>query len=124
LHLPQQDHEEDEQHFVKPEMLIQSVIETCARHLSVSSEAELHYRNVCRALISEALEFSSFLERTQVPDIFDNELSNLERQEWKQLWDQAMGDLRNGVKLKKTDFTKTPIEFALTPYEMLMDDIR
>jgi spire-like protein len=28
------------------------------------------------------------------------------------------------VKLKKTNFTKTPIEFALTPYEMLMDDIR
>ena len=99
-------------------------METCSHHLAVSAEAEVHYRNVCRALILEALEFSSFLERTQVPDIFDNELSNLERQEWKQLWDQAMGDLRNGVKLKKTDFTKTPIEFALTPYEMLMDDIR
>ena len=35
-----------------------------------------------------------------------------------------MNDLRQGVKLKKTNFTKTPIEFALTPYEMLMDDIR
>ena len=35
-----------------------------------------------------------------------------------------MNDLRNGVKLKKTNFTKTPIEYALTPYEMLMDDIR
>ena len=35
-----------------------------------------------------------------------------------------MNELRNGVKLKKTNFTKTPIEYALTPYEMLMDDIR
>ena len=35
-----------------------------------------------------------------------------------------MNDLRQGVKLKKTNYTKTPIEYALTPYEMLMDDIR
>ena len=35
-----------------------------------------------------------------------------------------MSQLRNGVKLKKVDFTKTPIEYALTPYEILMDDIR
>jgi spire-like protein len=35
-----------------------------------------------------------------------------------------MTDLRQGVKLKKTEFTKTPFEFAMTPYEILMDDIR
>ncbi len=35
-----------------------------------------------------------------------------------------MNELRHGVKLKKTNFTKTPIEYALTPYEILMDDIR
>ncbi len=40
------------------------------------------------------------------------------------LWVQCMHDLRNGVKLKKTNYTKTPIEYELTPYEMLMDDIR
>jgi spire-like protein len=40
------------------------------------------------------------------------------------MWQQAMHALRQGVKLKKTNFSKTPIEFALTPYEMLMDDIR
>ena len=33
-------------------------------------------------------------------------------------------ELRCGVKLKKTDYTKTPIEYELTPYEILMDDIR
>ncbi len=35
-----------------------------------------------------------------------------------------MYELRQGVKLKKTNYTKTPIEYELTPYEILMDDIR
>jgi spire-like protein len=35
-----------------------------------------------------------------------------------------MHQLRRGVKLKKPSYSKTPIEFELTPYEMLMDDIR
>ena len=38
---------------------------------------------------------------------------------------QCMGDLRTGVKLKKVNLSsKAPIEFELTPYEILMDDIR
>ena len=40
------------------------------------------------------------------------------------LWLKTMNELRDGVRLKKTNFTKTPIEYALTPFEMLMDDIR
>ena len=35
-----------------------------------------------------------------------------------------MKDLRDGVKLKKIEYTKTPIEYELTPYEILMEDIR
>ena len=35
-----------------------------------------------------------------------------------------MGELRRGIKLKKVTFSKTPSEFGLTPYEMLMSDIR
>lgn len=38
-----------------------------------------------------------------------------------------MRDLRNGVKLKKVQerqYNSLPIEYQLTPYEMLMDDIR
>ena len=37
---------------------------------------------------------------------------------------QIIGELRRGVKLKKVECTYTPTEFELTPYEMLMDDIR
>lgn len=40
------------------------------------------------------------------------------------LWVQVIRELRNGVKLKKVDYSRTPIEFELTPYEILMDDIR
>ena len=33
--------------------------------------------------------------------------------------------LRNGVKLKSIDVSaRKPVEYELTPYEMLMDDIR
>ena len=35
-----------------------------------------------------------------------------------------MGELRRGIKLKKVTYSKTPSEFGLTPYEMLMSDIR
>lgn len=38
-----------------------------------------------------------------------------------------MRDLRDGVKLKKVQerqYNPLPIEYQLTPYEMLMDDIR
>lgn len=42
-------------------------------------------------------------------------------------WVQVMRDLRHGVKLKKVQerqYNPLPIEYQLTPYEMLMDDIR
>ena len=45
-------------------------------------------------------------------------------QDWARLWRQILKDLRDGVKLKKIEFTKTPIEYELTPYEILMEDIR
>lgn len=38
-----------------------------------------------------------------------------------------MRDLRHGVQLKKVQerlYNPLPIEYQLTPYEMLMDDIR
>ena len=40
------------------------------------------------------------------------------------LWVQVLRDMRTGVKLKKVEFTKTPIEYEMTPYEILMDDIK
>ena len=40
------------------------------------------------------------------------------------IWTDVMGELRHGIKLKKVTCSKTPTEFELTPYEMLMADIR
>lgn len=36
---------------------------------------------------------------------------------------QVVDELRRGVRLKKNS-SRTPIEFELTPYEILMEDIR
>ena len=70
----------------------------------------------------------------------DSELGQLDIQDWvrickyfsrihfvqfqARLWVQVIHELRSGVRLKKTEFTRTPIEYELTPYEILMDDIR
>lgn len=37
---------------------------------------------------------------------------------------QVIGELRMGVTLKKVNPSRTPIEYEMTPYEILMDDIR
>lgn len=39
-------------------------------------------------------------------------------------WMQVVDELRRGVRLKKINFSTSPSEFELTPYEILMEDIR
>jgi len=39
-------------------------------------------------------------------------------------WVQVIDELRRGVRLKKSNHERTPIEYELTPYEILMGDIR
>ncbi|XP_050690723.1 protein spire-like [Eriocheir sinensis] len=93
-----------------------------------------HYRAVIRALVAEAMDLASFLQRvaqgkkfpTQASDLLSSEhdLRELQCEDWARLWMQVMRELRHGVKLKKLEYSRGPIEYALTPYEMLMDDIR
>ena len=106
--------------------LSKKVMQCCANHLAVSTEAQTHFKAVCRALVSEALELSNFMEKVQRHETDSNckELEDLGLQDWARLWRQILKDLRSGIKLKKVDYTKTPIEFELTPYEILMEDIR
>ncbi|KAH0501522.1 Protein spire-like protein 2 [Microtus ochrogaster] len=55
------------------------------------------------------------------------ELDHLGHTDWARLWVQLMRELRHGVKLKKVqeqEFNPMPTEFQLTPFEMLMQDIR
>ena len=51
----------------------------------MESEAEDHFRNVCRALVSEALELSFFLEKTRAAvqeSEHSEELQQLALKDW------------------------------------------
>ncbi|XP_026555204.1 protein spire homolog 1 isoform X2 [Pseudonaja textilis] len=118
------------------------VMKLCAAHLPTQSDAPNHYQAVCRALFAETMELYTFLakiksarenlKKMQEMDKKGNEdsstdLDELKTADWAQFWVQVMRDLRNGVKLKKVQerqYNPLPIEYQLTPYEMLMDDIR
>ncbi|XP_041811471.1 protein spire homolog 1 isoform X2 [Chelmon rostratus] len=114
------------------------IVTLCSSHLPSPSDAPNHYQAVCRALYAETRELHTFLEKiksakenlrkmegeTQEPVKDLNELQNAD---WARFWVQVMRDLRDGVKLKKVQerqYNPLPIEYQLTPYEMLMDDIR
>ncbi|KAI1894170.1 hypothetical protein AGOR_G00113060 [Albula goreensis] len=115
------------------------ILKLCASHLPSPSDAPTHYQAVCRALYAETKELRTFLEK--IKSAKENlrkmegdraeepvrDLNELQNADWARFWVQVMRDLRNGVKLKKVQerqYNPLPIEFQLTPYEMLMDDIR
>ncbi|KAG8442223.1 hypothetical protein GDO86_011139 [Hymenochirus boettgeri] len=119
-----------------------SVMKLCATHLPTPAEASNHYQAVCRALYAETMELHMFLSKIKSAkeslkkiqqmekDTVDRgacDLDDLKSADWARFWVQVMRDLRNGVKLKKVQerqYNLLPIEYELTPYEMLMDDIR
>ncbi|XP_071410959.1 protein spire homolog 1 isoform X4 [Pithys albifrons albifrons] len=118
------------------------VMKLCASHLPARSEAPNHYQAVCRALFAETMELYTFLAKIksakenlkkiqemdkEASDESSTDLDDLKNADWARFWVQVMRDLRNGVKLKKVQerqYNPLPIEYQLTPYEMLMDDIR
>nr|XP_046170159.1 protein spire homolog 1-like isoform X2 [Oncorhynchus gorbuscha] len=115
------------------------ILKMCVSHLPSPGDAPSHYQAVCRALYAETRELRSFLEKIksakenlrkmggEPSDDPSRDLNELQNADWAKFWMQVMGDLRNGVKLKKVQerqYNPLAIEFQLTPYEMLMDDIR
>ncbi|XP_059855974.1 protein spire homolog 2 isoform X4 [Delphinus delphis] len=113
----------------------------CAARLAEPRGAQTHYQAVCRALFVETLELRAFLARVrEAKEMLQKlredepqsekplmELDSLGRTDWARLWVQLMRELRHGVKLKKVqeqEFNSLPTEFQLTPFEMLMQDIR
>ncbi|KAL3859092.1 hypothetical protein ACJMK2_009325 [Sinanodonta woodiana] len=113
--------------------LFQEVIQHCVKHCSNQQDALHHYKAVCRALVAEAFELLTFLDKmskgreklakTQQDE--DISLDELQRSDWARLWVQIMRELRNGVRLKKVEHVQlSPIEFELTPFEILLEDIR
>ena len=82
--------------------------------------------------MAEALELSTFM--SGISDL-DGELQRLDRGDWagerlrptlvfaetldiSDVWTQVMGQLRQGIRLKKVDYSRTPAEYELTPYEV------
>lgn len=113
----------------------------CASRLTDPHGAQAHYQAVCRALFVETLELRAFLTRVrEAKEMLQKlgedeprvekplaELDHLGHTDWARLWVQLMRELRHGVKLKKVqeqEFNPLPTEFQLTPFEMLMQDIR
>ncbi|XP_036087075.1 protein spire homolog 2 isoform X2 [Rousettus aegyptiacus] len=113
----------------------------CAARLTDPRGAPAHYQAVCRALFLETLELRAFLARVrEAKEMLQKlredepqaeqpraELDSLGHTDWARLWVQLMRELRHGVKLRKVqqqEFNPLPTEFQLTPFEMLMQDIR
>ncbi|XP_048219572.1 protein spire homolog 1 isoform X3 [Perognathus longimembris pacificus] len=132
--------EEGERRAVSAIRSYKDVMKICAAHLPTESEAPNHYQAVCRALFAETMELHTFLtkiksakenlkkiQEMEKSDECGTDLEELQHADWARFWVQVMRDLRNGVKLKKVQqrqYNPLPIEYQLTPYEMLMDDIR
>nr|KAF6423904.1 spire type actin nucleation factor 1 [Rousettus aegyptiacus] len=132
--------EDDEKRKISAIRSYRDVMKLCAAHLPTESEAPNHYQAVCRALFAETMELHTFLtkiksakenlkkiQEMEKSDESNTDLEELKNADWARFWVQVMRDLRNGVKLKKVQerqYNPLPIEYQLTPYEMLMDDIR
>ncbi|XP_025950114.2 protein spire homolog 1 isoform X2 [Dromaius novaehollandiae] len=134
--------DDDEKEEVEAIRSYKDVMKLCAAHLPTRSEAPNHYQAVCRALFAETMELYTFLAKIKsakenlkkiqemdkaASDETSTDLDDLKNADWARFWVQVMRDLRNGVKLKKVQerqYNPLPIEYQLTPYEMLMDDIR
>ncbi|XP_064599445.1 protein spire homolog 1-like [Liolophura sinensis] len=111
----------------------QLIMKMCQDRLSSPQNAGQHYKAVCRALVAEVVELLSFLDKISgdekalkaVCSAEELTIDELERGDWARLWVQIMRELRHGVKLKKVEHVHLPpVEYELTPYEVLMEDIR
>ncbi|KAH0954852.1 hypothetical protein HN011_009813 [Eciton burchellii] len=129
---------------------LKTVIQICARHVQdLNEDVDNYYRNVIQSFVEEAINLSQFLEKVvvdkQSQDLFSpNEvdrgstslqnLDALDFNDWARFWVQVISELRRGVKLKKVEAnlgSRTSSrgqgnrpDYKLTPYEILMDDIR
>ncbi|XP_046818344.1 protein spire isoform X2 [Vespa crabro] len=130
---------------------LKHVLNLCTIHMETTTEvAEMHYRAVIRAYVAEALELSQFLKKVATNRLHESEktsltvdnakhgstslheLDTLGFNDWARFWVQVISELRKGVKLKKVEANlqsrgqgqRRGAEFELTPYEILMDDIR
>jgi len=104
--------------------LCQKIFGYCCKHHNTTSLEDVthHYREVSKALVAEVLQLTNFMSRLSDENLL--ELEMLERKDWAGVFNNVMDELRNGVKLRNVSMTEKHKEFSMTPYEMLMEDIR
>uniref|UniRef100_A0A8C4XFV7 Spire-type actin nucleation factor 2 n=1 Tax=Erpetoichthys calabaricus TaxID=27687 RepID=A0A8C4XFV7_ERPCA len=115
------------------------VMSVCSARLSNPSEAQTHYQAVCRALFVETLELQTFLTKIrdakemlkkinteEQEERLTAELDNLRHTDWVRIKCGYLHCLRRcqTEKSQEKQFNPVPTEFQLTPFEMLMQDIR
>ncbi|XP_056403938.1 protein spire homolog 1-like isoform X2 [Hyla sarda] len=112
------------------------IIKECVERLFVPLEASTHYRTVCRMQHAEFKDIYKLLRTIQISKQSLRRLDSHEEQvegiivisdNWSTLWRNVMNELRHGVSLRSVDqrsYNALPIHYTLTPYELLMDDIR
>ncbi len=117
------------------EQLFFTIIDICRNHIFDNRNVSEHYRNVCRALVAEAIEMSTFLNQISIGtkelqkknENNNQEVDKFQVQVWAHLWMKVMHELRVGVTLKSIDKQdlkdRQKREYELTPFEMLLDDI-
>ena len=54
--------DEDAVHDAQARFTLDTLIEECCKHLPASANASTHYKAVCRALVTESIELTTFLE--------------------------------------------------------------
>lgn len=54
--------EEDGSQEASGRLTLNALIEHCCQHLPASTNASTHYKAVCRALVTESIELTTFLE--------------------------------------------------------------
>ncbi|XP_068118267.1 protein spire homolog 1-like [Hyperolius riggenbachi] len=115
---------------------LNDIIKECMARLLLPNEASAHYTAVCSRQYAVHMEICKLL-RT-----IENSKQNLMKldstadkrqdclaagQNWGALWNCVMNELRAGIRLccaKDRCYNAQPVEYVLTPYEMLMEDIR
>ncbi|XP_066442448.1 protein spire homolog 1-like [Eleutherodactylus coqui] len=114
---------------------LNDIIKECVERLFVPSEASAHYRDVCRSQYAEYKDIHRLLRTIQVTKQSLTRLDSPQKLKddvlvmynWGALWSRVMNELRLGVRLRSVNqrtYNVLPVQYTLTPYERLMDDIR
>ncbi|KAM5135861.1 protein spire homolog 1-like [Mantella aurantiaca] len=113
---------------------LNGVIKVCVERLFLPSEAPGHYKAVCRRQYGVHAEICNL--RQTIKQSKQNLMklgSNKERNDfvvfenWSSLWKCVMKELRVGMRRcrsRRRPYDTRPVEYELTPYERLMEDIR